>query len=396
MASGRMGTQSMPHPTRSIEQGDLAGVEAFLRDGWVPRGEHIGLAICSERCSTDLLELLIQAGGDVDIQLKSGQIGNLRRMPDGGKSSRLATVPQAGEPQMITPLMHAAEQGDMEKILVLLAHGANVDATGFCSNDYIGTAADAAEIAGNKTIYGYTYNASRVRDHFAILRLLDNVNAGVAGSLEIVMYHGTHHDYADRIQSHGFTPSTGGMLGPGVYCSRDPNKAYNYGPGKHGDNGVILKLLVTVGKVHAIRQASQRNGSWQHETNADTAWVVPGVQPSGEEDCVKNLSQLRVIGFATQSDPRGHVVRESGAARGALPRQILEEKAMQARLHAQVQLNARVQHAQALRMENAYALGEYGVGNWPTKAQWERFLKTASWGELSPYGRQSLHELTVP
>merc|ERR1740121_1965008 len=43
------------------------------------------------------------------------------------------------------------------------------------------------------------------------------------------MFHGTSAANAARIRRSGFKPATGGMLGPGVYLSRDRRKAEKYG-----------------------------------------------------------------------------------------------------------------------------------------------------------------------
>ena len=217
-------------------------------------------------------------------------------------------------------------------------------------------------------------------EHFAIVRLLTSVSGGVANRMRIIIYHGTDRSSAERIQHDGFHPSKDGMLGPGVYCSRDPNKANHHGPGKHGANGVILRLIVSVGKVHAIRDTSKRNSSWQHQTNADNAWVIPGVQPSGEEDCVKNSSQVQVLGFATQSDPRGHVVRNT-AEPAHLTSSIDELTEKAARAQREANIEAQIISQLSKSTEHTYSRGEFGVGGWPTRAQWQRFLQTAPWKE---------------
>ena len=60
-----------------------------------------------------------------------------------------------------------------------------------------------------------------------------------------VMYHGTPSlENAALIEQNGFRPSAGGLLGPGVYVSRDVRKAERY-----RGSGVILEVLVRVGKV---------------------------------------------------------------------------------------------------------------------------------------------------
>merc|ERR1712232_1538818 len=59
------------------------------------------------------------------------------------------------------------------------------------------------------------------------------------------MYHGTSPDNATKIRSMGFIPSSGGMLGRGVYLSRDRRKAMAYGD-------VILTCRVNVGRVKCV------------------------------------------------------------------------------------------------------------------------------------------------
>ena len=63
------------------------------------------------------------------------------------------------------------------------------------------------------------------------------------------MYHGTSLESAALIEQKGFKPSTGGLLGPGVYVSRNMQKAQQY----RGRGGVILEVLVRVGLVCDIK-----------------------------------------------------------------------------------------------------------------------------------------------
>ena len=54
-----------------------------------------------------------------------------------------------------------------------------------------------------------------------------------------VMYHGTPSlENAALIEQRGFKASTGGLLGPGIYVSRDVEKARQYGQG-----GVIFEVF---------------------------------------------------------------------------------------------------------------------------------------------------------
>ncbi len=49
-----------------------------------------------------------------------------------------------------------------------------------------------------------------------------------------IMYHGTSRDAAEKIKKSGFQQSPGGMLGRGVYLSRDLQKASRYPLDKGG------------------------------------------------------------------------------------------------------------------------------------------------------------------
>uniref|UniRef100_A0A3Q3EPN1 Poly [ADP-ribose] polymerase n=1 Tax=Labrus bergylta TaxID=56723 RepID=A0A3Q3EPN1_9LABR len=116
-----------------------------------------------------------------------------------------------------------------------------------------------------------------------------------------VMYHGTTSEAARSIMAKGFQQSSGGMLGPGVYLSRDLNKASRY-PIDHPEHDrVVIKVVVNVGRVIAInRQGHPRQKTWHDSRYGevfDTAWVPPncGMVPSGlEEDCVWDPSRIKI------------------------------------------------------------------------------------------------------
>merc|ERR1712070_1095734 len=109
------------------------------------------------------------------------------------------------------------------------------------------------------------------------------------------MFHGTSPDNAAAIERDGFRPSTGGMLGPGVYCSRDLRKARRYG-------SVVLRLYVWLGRVITIDTKGhplQKIWSTTVGGSFDAAWVPPnsGVVASGlEENCVRDPSRIKVLG----------------------------------------------------------------------------------------------------
>lgn len=117
-----------------------------------------------------------------------------------------------------------------------------------------------------------------------------------------IMYHGTLKTNAPAIISSGFRPSAGGTLGPGVYCSRNINKAMRY-PACADNDRVVLKLRVRVGKVKRIEgQSLNLINSW-HQNGYDTAWLPATVSGAGfEEDCVWDPKRLTVIGIAHCTD----------------------------------------------------------------------------------------------
>lgn len=109
------------------------------------------------------------------------------------------------------------------------------------------------------------------------------------------MYHGTSEKNARSILREGFNRdlSKDGMLGRGIYCSRDRRKAEQYG-------SVLLVLDVRCGWVKkygcAADLTSNRCKNW-HNEGFDCAWVPPGVNRSGlEENCVWDPSRITVVG----------------------------------------------------------------------------------------------------
>jgi hypothetical protein len=119
---------------------------------------------------------------------------------------------------------------------------------------------------------------------------------------EMTMYHGTSQAAAIQIKKggeHGLRPSTSGMLGAGIYCSRELQKAQAYAKGNGG--GVIFELRVRVGKVKRIDLKGHPLQKTWHQAGYDTAWVPPGcgVNPSGlEEDCVWDPKRVRIVRVA--------------------------------------------------------------------------------------------------
>ncbi|KAI4884513.1 hypothetical protein NFI96_003801 [Prochilodus magdalenae] len=118
------------------------------------------------------------------------------------------------------------------------------------------------------------------------------------GQKAYTMYHGTTMENAYKIQLGGFIPSPDGMLGRGVYVSRNFEKARRYPLCPGGQALAVLRLNVRVGKVKKIDyQGHPLQKTW-HYHGYDTAWVPPncGMTPSGlEEDCVYDPHRITVL-----------------------------------------------------------------------------------------------------
>uniref|UniRef100_A0A4W5PKV6 PARP catalytic domain-containing protein n=1 Tax=Hucho hucho TaxID=62062 RepID=A0A4W5PKV6_9TELE len=114
-----------------------------------------------------------------------------------------------------------------------------------------------------------------------------------------VMYHGTSRQAAEKIRASGFCQSPGGMLGRGVYLSRDLKKASRYPLELPDHQRVVIRVKVNVGKVKRIDSQYHPLRTTWHEKGYDTAWVPPncGMVKSGlEEDCVWDPNRITVLG----------------------------------------------------------------------------------------------------
>ncbi|KAI1903776.1 hypothetical protein AGOR_G00030700 [Albula goreensis] len=114
-----------------------------------------------------------------------------------------------------------------------------------------------------------------------------------------IMYHGTSRAAAQQIMANGFRQSSDGILGQGVYISRDLHKASRYPLELPEHERVVLKLRVNVGRVKKIdRQGHPMQKTWHTKHGYDTAWIPPncGMLPSDlEEDCVWDPRRITVI-----------------------------------------------------------------------------------------------------
>ncbi|KAI3359310.1 hypothetical protein L3Q82_002622 [Scortum barcoo] len=119
---------------------------------------------------------------------------------------------------------------------------------------------------------------------------------------QYIMYHGTTRQNAYSIQASGFCQSPNGMLGRGVYLSRDLEKASRYPIGHPEHDRVVIRVVVNVGRVIAINyKGHPRQKTWHNSRYGevyDTAWVPPGcgMVPSGlEENCIWDPNRIQII-----------------------------------------------------------------------------------------------------
>jgi len=134
-------------------------------------------------------------------------------------------------------------------------------------------------------------------DSYPGVPCIESYSEPVSGQI-YQMYHGTSRDTAKQILSRGFQQSQDGMLGRGVYLSRDLNKASRYPLHLPEHERVVIRVKVDVGRVKKIdRQRHPMQKTW-HENGYDTAWCPPecGMVPSGlEEYCVWDPQRIQVI-----------------------------------------------------------------------------------------------------
>uniref|UniRef100_A0A3B4V2W2 Grass carp reovirus (GCRV)-induced gene 2p n=1 Tax=Seriola dumerili TaxID=41447 RepID=A0A3B4V2W2_SERDU len=113
------------------------------------------------------------------------------------------------------------------------------------------------------------------------------------------MYHGTSVANARLIIANGFQQSSGGMLGKGVYVSRDKKKAKRYPLKMNPSVRVVLELRVRVGRVKRIDTDNHPMQYTWSTQGYNTAWVPPNcgmkAVPSGlEEDCVFDPKRVKI------------------------------------------------------------------------------------------------------
>merc|ERR1712032_457733 len=106
-----------------------------------------------------------------------------------------------------------------------------------------------AEVMEECCYCGKSLDPSRLQEHGAQCRMSPDRCGrrltGADGASVFEMFHGTSEAAAAKIEKEGFRASVSGMLGPGVYCSRELRKARHYGK-------VVFLLHVSLGRVIRI------------------------------------------------------------------------------------------------------------------------------------------------
>ncbi|XP_041701015.1 grass carp reovirus (GCRV)-induced gene 2o [Coregonus clupeaformis] len=123
------------------------------------------------------------------------------------------------------------------------------------------------------------------------------------------MYHGTYLKFAQTIITGGFQRSSGGMLGPGVYVSRNIDKAKCYPLNADKKDAIVLKLKVRVGKVKKIDIDNHPLQKTWHQNGYDSCWVPPNcgmtaIKSGREEDCVWDPARIVVVDVACCLDDK--------------------------------------------------------------------------------------------
>merc|ERR1719486_1122581 len=117
-------------------------------------------------------------------------------------------------------------------------------------------------------------------------------------SFTFEMWHGTSAENARDIVANGFTPSSKGYLGAGVYGAHE-DKARGFaklGERHGGDEGAVIKCRVTVDEGQASIVTANGDASRRRckESNAPAVWY-PG-PPNGNvkrpEVCVRNPAKI--------------------------------------------------------------------------------------------------------
>lgn len=126
-------------------------------------------------------------------------------------------------------------------------------------------------------------------------RMNPEVSSEVISNRTYVMYHGTTSRNAASIQVWGFLPSLDGTLGPGVYLSRDRQKASRYPLGHPNRDKVVIQVLVDVGQVISIGYSNHPLRKTWYSSGYDSAWVpMCPMTRTLEENCIRDPRRIRI------------------------------------------------------------------------------------------------------
>ena len=128
-----------------------------------------------------------------------------------------------------------------------------------------------------------------------------------------VRTHTFHHAKTEasvlRIQEEGFLIplGSGGLLGPGVYCTPTFKKAMDYLKGPC--EGVILELKIDLGNCNQLVENDPMMKTWQHDY--DSVWapfsVANPADKEKQENCIKDPQRIKVVsaivGNTTEAEP---------------------------------------------------------------------------------------------
>ncbi|XP_010865156.1 grass carp reovirus (GCRV)-induced gene 2o [Esox lucius] len=123
------------------------------------------------------------------------------------------------------------------------------------------------------------------------------------------MYHGTNLKNAQDIITNGFKRSSDGLLGPGIYVSRNIEKAKCYPLTADKKDKIVFKLKVRVGKVKKIDTDNHPLQKSWHQNGYDSCWVPPkcgmnAIKSGREEDCVWDPTRIVVVDVACCMDDK--------------------------------------------------------------------------------------------
>ena len=123
------------------------------------------------------------------------------------------------------------------------------------------------------------------------------VTASRSGGTGTKVYHGTSKAAADAILDSGFKPSTGGLLGAGVYVTTDRSKAVAFAK-EHGNDGRVIVGRAELGSTATVDARDARRGKYSEtawQSSHDTAYVPRGEGVARPEHCVQDPARVKPL-----------------------------------------------------------------------------------------------------